>query len=138
MEISPGNVSDRKRPLPKILKIKKFPRHKTGVGSSSLEILHNLSNLSVKNRRECARIANRGRRFLTYRIFTLDDPEKSLVGECFDRPVLSPELEDSPGSISTGESPLEKGGQQYDPRDARAAFVPELLCCLVDFLDRTL
>src|SRR2546427_7136875 len=46
------------------------------------KVLHTLSSLCVKNRRERARIANRGRRFLTSEIFTLDDPEKSQMGKC--------------------------------------------------------
>src|SRR5439155_8550835 len=75
MEISPGNVSDRKWPLPKIFKIKNSHDAKQLFRGSSLEIarslgharspetLHNYRILSVKNHRERARIANLGMRF---------------------------------------------------------------------------
>jgi len=57
---------------------------------------------------------------LTLGIFTLDDPEKSIMEKMLDLPVLSRETEDSPRSASAGESPLEKRGQQYFPHDVEA------------------
>src|SRR2546427_8877804 len=62
---------------------------------------------------EHAWIANLGRRFLTCGTFTLDDPEKSIMGKTVDLPVLSPEPEDSPRTVSTSERTLGKRGQKY-------------------------
>jgi len=89
-ESRPESVPDRKSLPSKILKIKNSHDAKQLVRGSSLEVLHNLSNSLCENRPERARIANRGRRFLTSEIFTLDDPEKSQMGKCLIGHVLSP------------------------------------------------
>jgi len=57
---------------------------------------------------------------------TLDLP----LGKTVDYAVLIRKREDSPRTASTGETLSEKGGQQYDSRDAKTALpqqIPVLL-----------
>src|SRR5205809_7407657 len=81
-ESRPERVPDRKSLPSKILKIKNSHDARQLVRGSSLKVLHNLSNSLCETRPERARITNRGRRFFNSEIFTLDDLEKSQMGEC--------------------------------------------------------
>ena len=124
-ESRPESVPDRKSLPSKILKIKNSHDAKQLVRGSSLEVLHNLSNSLCENRPERARIANRGRRFLTSEIFTLDDPEKSQMGKCLIGHVLSPKSEDSPRSVSTGREPSRKRGGRNSNLATRERFLSQ-------------
>jgi hypothetical protein len=58
--------------------------------------------------------------------FHLRPPAEIPHGKSVDKPIPSCKSADSGRTVSAGESLLEKGGQQFDPRDARLASEREL------------
>src|SRR2546422_6365414 len=124
-ESRPESVPNRKSLPSKILKIKNSHDAKQLVRGSSLEVLHNLSILSVKIAQNAPESQIGADDFLTSEIFTLDDPEKSQMGKCLIGHVLSPKSEDSPRSVSTGREPSRKRGGRNSNLATRERFLSQ-------------
>src|SRR5207249_1595740 len=74
------------------------------------------------NRPEYARITNQGRRSRNHVSSTLLPSGRVTFRRSLFKPILRPETENSPVSVSTGERPPKKGGQQFVSRDAGVLF----------------
>ena len=67
-------------------------------------------------------IMNLGKRFSTSPVFTLGRTNRFRLGKPFDLTISRPEMRDSPRTVSTGESPLEKTG-------GNNLFLVTQMCC---------
>ncbi len=67
----------------------------------------------------------------------LDHMDKSIMGKCSIGPFQAPNRDGRPDQFQLAGALRKKGGQQFVSRDTRELFEPNLLDCLVNFLNGT-